>query len=70
VIIFDEYYHAVFKGTLNINGQGQVLGIHGLRSLGARRLLLGGVCGDQFKKDILPQLVHRPEIIDRYSSMF
>ena len=70
VIIFDEYYHAVYKHLLNINGKGQVLGIHGLRSLGGRRLLLGGVCGQQFKTDILPKLVHEPLIIDKFTSMF
>ena len=31
VIIFDEYYHAVYKNPMNINGNGIVLGIHGLR---------------------------------------
>ena len=70
MIIFDEYYHAVFKERLNINGQGKVLGIYGLRTLGVRRLLLGGVCGPQFKNEILPQLVHEPHIIDKFTSMF
>ena len=32
VLIFDEYYHAVYKNPLNINGNGTVLGIHGLRT--------------------------------------
>ena len=70
VIIFDEYYHAVFKDKLTINGEGTVLGIHGLGSLGARRLLLGGVCGSQFKKEILPKLMENPVFIDRFTSMF
>ena len=70
VIIFDEYYHAVFKHKLTINGGGAVQGIYGLREVGQRRLMLGGLCGDQFKDEILPKLVANPIFIDKFPSVF
>jgi hypothetical protein len=70
VIIFDEYYHAVYKHLMTINGDGNMQGIFGLRSVGARRLMLGGLCGTQFKFDILPRLVDKPVFVDRYTSIF
>ena len=70
VVIFDEYYHAVYKHLMTINGDGNMQGIFGLRSVGARRLMLGGLCGTQFKEEILPKLVDKPTFIDRFASMF
>jgi hypothetical protein len=70
VIIFDEYYHAVFKHKLTITGDGKVQGIYGLREVGQRRLMLGGVCGDQFMDEILPKLVEKPIFIDKFPSVF
>ena len=32
--------------------------------------MLGGVCGQQFKTEILPKLVNEPKIIDKYTSLF
>jgi hypothetical protein len=70
VIIFDEYYHAVFKHKLTINAGGAVQGIYGLREVGQRRLMLGGLCGNQFKDEILPKLVKKPIFIDQFPSVF
>ena len=49
LFIFDEYYHAVFKDPLHIDHEGNFEGVFGFSKFGARRIMLGGVTGNQFK---------------------
>ena len=69
VVIFDEYYHALWKSKLTIK-DGVIQGVLGLRRFGARRILLGGTAGHNFKNLILPKLFDKAMIVDKFKSVF
>ena len=70
IVIFDEYYHALWKSLLTIE-KGVIQGIHRLQTVGKQRILLGGTAGLVFKEKILPKLFDKkPLVIDEFKSVF